>query len=71
MNRDMLSEIIAQLEPSATEEVDNAVKRMRQEGVNDIISLGAGEPCFDTPDNIKKAASEAAISIWSGTSKPL
>ncbi len=63
MNRNMLSKIIAKLEPSATEEVDNAVKRMRQEGVNGIISLGAGEPCFDTPDNIKKAASEAAISI--------
>ncbi len=29
MNRNMLSKIIAKLEPSATEEVDNAVKRMR------------------------------------------
>ena len=35
MNRNMLSKIIAQLEPSATEEVDNAVKRMRQEGVQE------------------------------------
>lgn len=66
MTRNMLSKVIAQLEPSATEEVDNAVKRMRQEGVNDIISLGAGEPCFDTPDNIKKAASEA---LWAGETK--
>ena len=29
MNRNMLSKVIAQLEPSTTEEVDNAVKRMR------------------------------------------
>ncbi len=55
----LLSPKIAELEPSATEEVDNLVKKMRQEGVKDIISLGAGEPCFDTPDNIKKAAWEA------------
>ena len=55
----LLSQKIAKLEPSATEEVDNLVKKMRQEGIKDIISLGAGEPCFDTPDNIKKAAWEA------------
>ncbi|MFW6176059.1 MAG: pyridoxal phosphate-dependent aminotransferase, partial [Thermoplasmatota archaeon] len=47
---------IADLEPSATEEVDNKVKEMQQNGVDDIISLGVGEPYFDTPDNIKKAA---------------
>ena len=32
----------------------------------DIISLGAGEPDFDTPDNIKQAAIEA---INSGKTK--
>jgi|GEM_PF-5606951 len=45
----MLSKVIEQLEPSATEEVDNTVKRMKQSGVDDIVSLGVGEPCFDTP----------------------
>ena len=54
-----LSEKIAKLEPSATEEVDNTVKRMRQSGVTDIVSLGVGEPCFDTPENIVNAACEA------------
>jgi aspartate aminotransferase len=54
-----LSEKIAKLEPSATEEVDNTVKRMKQAGVTDIVSLGVGEPCFDTPENIKKAAWDA------------
>jgi len=45
----MLSKVIEQLEPSATEEVDNAVKRMKQSGVDVIVPLGVGEPCFDTP----------------------
>jgi aspartate aminotransferase len=61
MAREMLSEKIAHLEPSATEEVDNTVKRMKQAGVTDIVSLGVGEPCFDTPDNIKKAACDALM----------
>ena len=66
MSRNILSQIIADLEPSATEEVDNTVARMRKNGVDDIVSLGVGEPCFDTPDNIKKAASDA---LWAGETK--
>jgi aspartate aminotransferase len=50
---------IASLELSATDEVDNIVKRMRRAGIDDIISLGGGEPCFDTPANIKDAAIRA------------
>jgi len=61
MGQHLLSEVIANLEHSATEEVDNLVKKMRQQGVTDIVSLGVGEPCFDTPDNIKKAACEALM----------
>jgi aspartate aminotransferase len=66
MSRNILSQVIEQLEPSATEEVDNTVKRMKQSGVDDIVSLGVGEPCFDTPDNIKKAACDA---LWAGETK--
>lgn len=66
MSREILSEKIANLERSATEEVDNTVKRMQQAGITDIISLGVGEPCFDTPDNIKRAASDA---LWAGETK--
>jgi len=61
-----LSDVMASLEPSATEEVDNVVARMRREGVTDIVSLGVGEPCFDTPDNIKQAACDA---LWKGATK--
>ncbi len=50
---------VANLELSATDEVDNIVKRMRRAGVDDIISLGGGEPCFDTPQNIQEAAGRA------------
>ena len=50
---------VAQLELSATDEVDNIVKRMRRAGIDDIISLGGGEPCFDTPANIQEAAQRA------------
>jgi len=55
----MISEKIASLAPSATEEVDNLVKEMQRNGIEDIISLGVGEPCFDTPPNIKNAAWDA------------
>ncbi len=52
----MICEKVAMLPYSATEKVDNLVKSMKQNGVSDIISLGVGEPCFDTPENIKAAA---------------
>jgi len=54
-----LAQKVADLELSATDEVDNIVKRMRRSGIKDIISLGGGEPCFDTPQNIQDAASRA------------
>jgi aspartate aminotransferase len=50
---------IANLKPSATEEVDNTIKRMQRAGIRDIISLGVGEPCFDTPIPIVRAAQHA------------
>jgi len=54
-----LAEKVEKLELSATDEVDNIVKRMKQEGVTDIIPFGGGEPCFDTPSNIVRAAQRA------------
>jgi aspartate aminotransferase len=66
MKTKYLSKTISTLEQSATEEVDNTVKRMQQNGIDDIVSLGVGEPCFDTPDNIKMAAAQA---LWAGDTK--
>jgi len=57
----VLCDKVANLVPSATEEVDNAVKQMKRSGVRDIVSLGVGEPCFDTPENIKRAACKALM----------
>ena len=51
--------LVNNLEESATEIVDNEVKKMRRNGVADIVSLGVGEPYFDTPEVIKEAAKKA------------
>ncbi len=57
----ILSEKVSNLPSSATEVVDNTVKRMKRSGVTDIVSLGVGEPCFDTPVNIKQASCAALM----------
>lgn len=44
--------------PSATSAVLGLAARLREEG-RDVISLGAGEPDFDTPEHIKEAAIKA------------
>ncbi len=44
--------------PSATSAVLGLAAELREAG-RDVISLGAGEPDFDTPDHIKEAAIEA------------
>ena len=54
----ILSENISRIKPSATMAVTNKARELKAAGA-DIIGLGAGEPDFDTPENIKKAAIEA------------
>jgi len=49
---------LAAVKPSITLAITAKAKRMKAEGV-DIISFGAGEPDFDTPDHIKAAARDA------------
>ena len=44
--------------PSATLKLNAAVAQMKSEGVP-VLSLGAGEPDFDTPEHIRQAAIEA------------
>lgn len=53
-----LSDRVQLIKPSPTLAVTNRAAELRAEG-KDIIGLGAGEPDFDTPDHIKKAATEA------------
>jgi aspartate aminotransferase len=52
------STALQRVQPSATLAVTQKARELKMKGV-DVISLGAGEPDFDTPDHIKAAAIEA------------
>ena len=53
-----LAEQLKRIKPSATIAVTDKARALKLAGRN-VIGLGAGEPDFDTPDNIKQAAIEA------------
>ena len=53
-----LADALSRVQPSATIAVSQKARDLKAKG-RDVISLGAGEPDFDTPDNIKRAAVEA------------
>ncbi len=53
-----LSNVACSVEPSATLSVDSLAKKLKAEG-EDIVGFGAGEPDFETPDNIKEAGIRA------------
>ncbi len=53
-----LSDAISRVKPSATIAVTTKANEMKRQGL-DVIGLGAGEPDFDTPENIKDAAIRA------------
>lgn len=53
-----LSDALARVKPSATIAVSTKARELKTAGHN-VIGLGAGEPDFDTPENIKAAAIEA------------
>lgn len=53
-----LANSLARVKPSATIAVSQKARELKSQG-RDVIGLGAGEPDFDTPDNIKQAAIDA------------
>lgn len=53
-----IAETLSRIKPSATIAVAQKARDLKAAG-RDVISLGAGEPDFDTPENIKNAAIEA------------
>jgi len=53
-----LSNAVQSIKPSPTIAVSQKARELKLQGRN-IIGLGAGEPDFDTPDNIKEAAIDA------------
>ena len=53
-----LADRLGRIKPSATIAVTQKARELKAAG-KDVIGLGAGEPDFDTPDNIKEAAIRA------------
>ena len=53
-----LADQLKRVKPSATIAVTDKARALKAAGRN-VIGLGAGEPDFDTPDNIKEAAIKA------------
>ena len=53
-----LADQVMRIKPSATIAVTDKARALKAAG-RDVIGLGAGEPDFDTPDNIKEAAIKA------------
>ena len=61
----IISDSLKKIKPSPTIAVTQKARELKAAG-KDVIGLGAGEPDFDTPDNIKNAAIKA---IKSGDTK--
>ena len=53
-----VSENVSKMKPSSTLAAMQAAAALRATGAN-VVDFGAGEPDFDTPENIKDAAAEA------------
>src|SRR5256885_16932185 len=53
-----VSENVARMQSSATMAAMQAAEALRASGAN-VCDFGAGEPDFNTPDNIKEAAARA------------
>lgn len=53
-----ISQIASRIQGSATMAIDALAKQMKADGI-DVVSFGAGEPDFNTPDHIKDAARRA------------
>jgi len=54
----IISDSLKKIKPSPTIAVTQKARELKAAG-KDVIGLGAGEPDFDTPDNIKRAAIKA------------
>ena len=54
----IVSNSLKRIKPSPTIAVSQKARELKAAG-KDVIGLGAGEPDFDTPENIKQAAIDA------------
>ncbi len=60
-----ISSVVKKIKPSATLSISSKVKQLKSDGIS-VIGFSAGEPDFDTPDEIKESAIE---SLKSGFTK--
>ena len=51
----LISDALSRVQPSATVGISQLARQMAQAG-RDVIALSAGEPDFDTPEHVRKAA---------------
>ena len=58
LKKNVLSQKISRISPSLTLEITAKAKNLKAQG-KDVVSFAAGEPDFDTPEHIKKAAVQA------------
>ena len=54
----LVSRTLERVKPSPTMAITSKAREMKAAGF-DVIGLGAGEPDFDTPDNIKQAGDQS------------
>ena len=64
-----ISQRARRMAESATMAVSGRAAQLRREGV-DVVSFGAGEPDFDTPEHIKLAAIDALQQGQTGYARP-
>ncbi len=67
--KEILSQRVKNIAPSATLAIDAKAKQLKKEG-KDIVIFGAGEPDFNTPENIKQAAIKAIESNFTRYTSP-
>ena len=58
----IISDSLKKIKPSPTIAVTQKARELKAAG-KDVIGLGAGEPDFDTPENIKQAAIKAIMMV--------
>ncbi|MBR73088.1 MAG: aspartate aminotransferase [Rhodospirillaceae bacterium] len=63
-----LSKRLERIKPSATMAITAKATELKASGI-DVIGLGAGEPDFDTPENIKDAGISAIRNGWTKYTK--
>ncbi len=54
----ILSDRVGKVKPSATLAITAKANELKAQGIQ-IVSMGSGEPDFDTPKNVQQAAVEA------------